>query len=152
MSNGPIPDDAHLLRFVPFKEQERDPETGEFRGILGTAFSIRETDHGGLSVTWVEHYGPHGTSGVEIAASAFRDSLLSKKIGGKAYFAAGLAGKTRETATQHNKTIRIVHAPDGPNTGHVELRRFSDDDRRLLDALAMEVFAEHFAVADLQLR
>jgi hypothetical protein len=140
------------MRFVPYKEQERHPETGEFLGILGTAFSIRESDDGGLSVTWVEHYGEHEHSTIEIAATAFRDSLQSKKLGGKAYFAVGLAGMTRSAAAEYNKTIRIVHAPDGANTGHVELRRFSDDDRRLLDALAVEVYSEHIAVADLQLR
>lgn len=140
------------MRFVPYKQQQRDPDTDEFMGILGAAFSVRESDQGGLSLTWIEHYGPHEQSTVEIAASAFRDTLRDKKLGGKAYFAVGLAGLTREAAAQYGKQIRIVHAPDGPNTGHVELHRFSDEDRRLLDALSLEVYVDHLPVAGMTLR
>lgn len=152
LSKQTIPDGDHMMRFVPYKQQQRDPDTDEFMGILGTAFSVRESDKGGLSLTWLEHYGPHERSTVEMAASAFRDTLREKKLGGKSYFAVGLAGLTRTTAAQYDKQIRIVHAPDGPNTGHVELHRFSDEDRRLLDALSLEVYVDHIPVAGMTLR
>jgi len=152
LSKQAIPDGDHMMRFVPYKQQQRDPDTDQFMGILGTAFSVREHDQGGLSLTWVEHYGPNVHSTVETAASAFRDTLQNKKLGGKSYFAIGLAGLTRETAAQYDKQIRIVHAPDGPNTGHVELHRFSDEDRRLLDALSLEVYVDHVPVAGMNLR
>jgi hypothetical protein len=139
------------MRFVPYKQQVRDPETDAFKGIVNTAFSVRPNDKGGLSLTWVEHYGEKSAATYNVAASAFRDSLESKKLPGKAYFAIGSAGQTRTTASDHGKRIRLVHAPDGPNTGHVELRRFDDEDRRLLDALALDVYSEHVAVADLHL-
>jgi hypothetical protein len=139
------------MRFVPYKQQLRDPETDEFKGIVNTAFAIRPTDKGGLSLTWVEHYGAKSAATYNIAASAFRDSLESKKLPIKAYFAVGQAGGARATSASHGKKIRLVHAPDGPNTGHVELRRFTDEDRQLLDTLAREVFTEHVAVIGLTL-
>lgn len=140
------------MRFVPRGQQIRDPEDEScFKGILGAAFSVRPDDKGGLSLTWVEHYGAKCAATYSVAASKFRDSLKSKKLGAKAYLAIGNAGSTRGTAANYGKQIRLVHAPDGPNTGHVELRRFSDEDRALLDALALEVFTEHVAVAGLTL-
>lgn len=139
------------MRHVPYGQQVRDPDDDSFKGIVGSAFSIRPSDEGGLSLTWVEHYGPKSLPTYSDAASKFRDSLKSKKLGAKAYFAIGQAGHTRETAAIYGKSVRLVHAPDGPNTGHVELRRFTDKDRRLLDALAIDVFTEHVAVRELAL-
>jgi len=139
------------MRYVPFGRQVRDPDTGEFIGITNKAFEIRAADKGHLSLTWVEYYGDKSAETLGIAASAFRDSLDDKKLATKAYFAIGQAGLTRETANAHGKAIRIVHAPDGPNEGHVELRRFSDDDVKLLEALALDVYSEHVAVKDLKL-
>lgn len=137
------------MRFVPYKQQVRDPETDEFLGIANTAFSIRESDQGGLSLTWVEHYGPKCQATYKVAATAFAGSLQSKKLPQKAYFAVGNAGATRSVAREYGKKIRLVHAPDGPNTGHVEVHRFSDEDRRLLDALAIHVYQEHVSVLSL---
>lgn len=102
-------------------------------------------------MTWVEHYGAKCPDTIAAAAIAFRGTLLKKKLPTKAYFAIGAAGDTRSKCAEHGKKIRLVHAPDGTNTGHVEIRRFTDDDRRLLDALALEVFAEHVAVSDIDL-
>lgn len=146
-----ISDAAHLMRFVPYKQQVRDAETDAFKGIVNTAFSIRPEDKGGLSLTWVEHYGPKSIATYEVAATAFRESLPSKKLGAKSYFAIGNVGETRQVCKDHGKQVRLVPAPDGPNTGHIELHRFSDEDRSLLDALAIDVFCEHVAVASLTL-
>jgi hypothetical protein len=146
-----VPDGDHLMRYVPYGQQIRDPDDESFKGIVGTAFSVRPSDKGGLSVTWIEHYGPKSLATYSKAASKFRDSQGSKKLGAKAYFAIGEAGAARKMSATYGKKIRLVHAPDGPNTGHVELRRFTDEDRRLLDALALDVFAEHVAVTNLTL-
>lgn len=140
------------MRFVPYKQQLREPVTDQFRGILNTAFRIRPEDKGGLSLTAVEHYGPKSHATYEIAASAFRDSLPSRTIGKKSYFAIGEAGETRKVSAAHGKNVRIVSAPDGSNTGHVELHRFTDEDVQLLDALAIDVFREHVAVCTLNLK
>ncbi|GFZ89578.1 hypothetical protein GCM10019071_19420 [Sphingobium fuliginis] len=140
------------MRLAPYSKQLRDAETNEFLGILDIAFQIRPEDKGGLSCTWVEHYGEKSHATLSVAARAYRDSLPSKKIGNTAYFAMGTAGQVRSKSAEYGKQIRIVHAPDGPNTGHVELHQFSDEDRRLLDALAREVFTEHIAVTELDMR
>lgn len=139
------------MRFVPYKQQLRDPENDSFKGVLNSAFRIRESDDGGLSLTWVEHYGAKSTATYAHAAARFRDSLDSRKLGPKSAFAIGQAGETREVSRSHGKQVRIVHSPDGPNTGHVELRRFTDEDLQLLDTLAIEVYREHVLVADLTL-
>lgn len=137
------------MRFVPLKEQLRNPDTNAFEGILNTAFKIRPCDDGGLSVTWVEHYGAKNQNTYSIAGAAFRDSLNSKKLPKSGYFAIGNVKKCRDTAAIYDKKIRIVVEPEGTNTGHVTIRRFSDEDRSLLDALAIDVFSEHVAVSDL---
>lgn len=144
-----VPDEEHLMRYVPRPQQRRDIETDEFLGILNTAFSIREEDKGGLSVTWVEHYGPNCAATIALGGAAFRDSLPSKKLSKFAYFAIGNAGATRKAGKEYGKKLRLIPAPDGPNTGHVEIHRFNDEDRRLLDALAMEVFVEHVSVVSM---
>lgn len=149
LASDRVPDSDHLMRYVPYGQQVRDADDGSFKGLVGSAFSLRPGDKGGLSLTWVEHYGAKCAATYSVAASKFRDSF--GKLGAKAYFAIGNAGATRETSANYGKQIRLVHAPDGSNTGHVELRRFTDEDRALLDALALEVFAEHIAVAGLSL-
>jgi hypothetical protein len=151
LAKAKVPDFDHLMRFAPMGRQLRDPETHEFKGILGIAFHVWPKDRGGLSTTWVEHYGPkcHATYG--LAASKFRDSLGSKKLPIQGYFAIGQVKQAKEAFIARGKKIRVVHAPDGPNTGHVELRSFSDKDQELLEILAEEVFTEHVAVASLNL-
>lgn len=119
--------------------------------LTSAAFELREDDDGGLSTTWVEHYGPRSIATYGKAASAFRASLPTKRIGAKAIFAIGNAGSARRACASYGKNIRVVPAPEGPNTGHVEIRRFSDDDQRLLDMLANDVFKEHVKVAVLEL-
>jgi hypothetical protein len=146
-----VPDSDHLMRYVPRGQQVRDPDDNSFKGIVGKAFALRPEDKGALSLTWVEHYGAKSCATYSIAASKFRDSFRSKKLGAQGYFAIGQAEATRQTAAKHGKQIRLVHSPDGPNTGHVDLLRFTDDDRTLLDALALDVFTEHVAVATLTL-
>lgn len=138
------------MRFVPYNKQLRNPDNDEFLGILNIAFRLRESDKGGMSLTWIEHYGAKCLDTYGVAAARFRDSLgEGKKLPGKGAFAIGQAGLCRQTAEVYGKQIRLVHAPDGPNTGHVEMHRFTDDDLLLLDALALDVFDEHVLVAQL---
>jgi hypothetical protein len=139
------------MRFVPYGQQLRDPDTDEFKGILGAAFAIRPADEGHISLTWVEFYGEKSLVTYSLAASHFRDSRESKKLQTKAAFAVGSVAETKAMALTFGKTIRVVHAPVENNGGHAELRRFSDEDRALLDALARDVFREHVMVTALTL-
>ena len=138
------------MRYVPYGQQIRDAESESFLGISGKAFVIRASDDGGLSVTWIEHYGEKTSKTIGIAADRFRDSLEKKKLAPKACFAIGIAGQTKAIASQYGKKVRLVHSPDGLNTGHVEVRRFSDEDRALLEAL-VDVFDEHVMISNLEL-
>jgi hypothetical protein len=79
-------------------------------------------------------------------------ALNQKKLGAQGCFAVGNAGQTKAACLARDKKIRLVHAPDGPNTGHVEIRQFSDEDQQLLEILADEVFTEHVFVASLTLK
>lgn len=151
LAKPPILGVHHLMRFVPYSQQIRDSETDAFKGIANIAFTIRPDDDGGLSTTWVEHYGDKSPTTVAVAASHFRETLNSKKLPSKAYFAVGTVSETQEASLAYGKRIRVVSVPDGVNTGHVEIRRFSDEDRRLLDTLAIDVFREHIAVAGMVL-
>ena len=152
LSKVKVPDADHLMRWVRRNQQYRDSETDEFKGILGIAFHIRSDDEGGLSTTWVEHYGPKSLLTYEIAASKFRDSLQSGKLGVQSYFAIGNVGLTKAACLARYKKIRLVHAPDGPNTGHLEIHKFSDEDQELLEILAVDVFTEHVSVISLGLK
>jgi hypothetical protein len=146
-----VPDSDHLMRYVPRGRQLRDPETDAFLGILGSAFNIRDEDRGGLSVTWIEHYGPKSEDTIRLAGTCYRDSLPSGKLNRSACFSIGNAGAIREAGMARRNRLRLIPAPDGPNTGHVEIHRFSDEDKELLDTLAMDVFVEHVPVAQLGL-
>lgn len=110
---------------------------------------LREGDNGSPSVTWIEHYGAKNTTTIKIAASAFEGSLRSKKLPRKSYFSIGSAGSVRENTLKFGKRIRLVHAPDGTNTGHVEIRRFDETESLLLEMLATEVFIEHISVVSI---
>jgi hypothetical protein len=151
MAKAKVADADHLMRFVPKGRQHRDAVTDEFKGILGIAFHIWPKDDGGLSTTWVEHYGPKSLATYSVAASKFRDTLLKKKLPVQGCFAVGNAGQTKAACLARDKKIRFVHAPDGPNTGHVEIRQFSDEDQQLLEILADEIFTDHVFVASLNL-
>jgi hypothetical protein len=144
-----VPDPDHLMRYVPRSRQLRDRETDAFRGVLGSAFNIRDEDKGGLSVTWIEHYGLKSEDTIRLAGTCYRDSLPSRKLNRSACFSIGNADAIREAGMARGKRLRLIPAPDGPNSGHVEIHRFNDQDKELLDALAMDVFVEHVPVAQL---
>ena len=139
------------MRFVPYKQQVRCPDTDAFLGIANIAFSLRLSDDGGLSMQWVEYYGAKSAATYSAAAIDFRDNLPSKRLGPTGYFAIGNVGHSKAVAADAGKQIRIVHEPDGTNMGHASVRRFDDEDRALLDTLAIDVFSEHVAVSSLAL-
>jgi hypothetical protein len=144
-----IPDLDHVMRFVPKQLQIRDSETDEFLGIVADAFRLRAEDDGGLSVTWIEHYGPKSNETYVIAANGFRESRRTKTISKSAYFVVGNIGNAKSVALRYGKKIRVLHDPVEGNSGHAEMRRFTNEDLQLLEALNMEVFVEHVAVSTL---
>lgn len=146
-----IPDDNHVSRFVPYMQQDRDPDTDEFRGLTIAACRLRRTDNGGLSVTWIENFGPYGRQAKHDAAVAFRASLKSRKLPPQAAFAYAEVARIKAAADQFDKSVRVVWDPVEGNQGHAEVRHFTDDDCRLLDLLSTEVFVEPDIVRDMGL-
>lgn len=146
-----IPDDDHVSRFVPKNRQDRDPETDEFRGLTIAACQLRTTDNGGLSVTWIEHFGPYGQQAKRDAAVAYRASLSSGKLPPQAAFAYAEVSRIKAAARQFDKAVRVVWDPVEGNPGHAEVRHFADDDLRLLDLLSTETFIDPDFVREMNL-
>ena len=119
--------------------------------ITPQAMALRGEDQGGLSVTWVEHFGKYGQSSKRSAAIAYREALRTKHIGGEAVFATAQVKFIVNAGQSYGKSVRVVHDPVEGNPGHAEVRRFTDDDIRLLDHLATEIFVVIDKVVDLNL-
>jgi hypothetical protein len=146
----PLPGEDHVSRFVPYNRQHRDAETDEFLGITPGAMELSAEDKGGLSVTWIEHFGAFGRDAKRAAAAAYRESLRSKHIGPKGVFAAAQVNAVLEAGRSFEKQLRVVHDPVLGNPGHSEVRHFTDEDLAILDRLA-EVFSDFDIVSGLRL-
>ncbi|HMI18791.1 MAG TPA: hypothetical protein VK533_04535 [Sphingomonas sp.] len=140
-----------ITRFVPKNKQRRHPITDQFQGISAAGFALRADDKGGLSVTWIEHYGAARPDNLREAAIAFRESQPSKKIGAEGAFACAKVSAVKAKSAAFKKKIRVVVAPVIGNPGHAEVRHFTDDDIELLEALASDVFLDVVRVAALNL-
>jgi hypothetical protein len=147
----PLPGVDHVMRFVPRSKQHWDEETNQFLGLGSGACMLRDDDKGGLSVTWIEHFGAKGAPAKRDAAVAFRSSLPSKKLPAQGLFASAEVNNIIHAGKVHQKKLRVVHDPIPDNTGHSEVRHFTDDDFELLDLLASEIFIEIDFVGDLDL-
>ncbi|MFM1975438.1 MAG: hypothetical protein RL145_284 [Pseudomonadota bacterium] len=145
-----IPDEHHVMRYCQPRLHQLDGE-GRFIAIIPQAFELRPDDGGNLSVTWIEYFGPYDLASKSKAAKAFQSSLTSGKLGKKGVFATAQVKMITETRAHGTKALRVVHDPVPTNLGHAEIRQFSDDDIRLLEYLATEVFAEIDHVKDLGL-
>lgn len=140
----------HVMRHIPATKRWVN-EAGEREGPSPAGFALRPDDKGGLSVTEVEFFGTSSPAARREAASAYRNSLLSKKLGSQSIFAWAKVANIRQAAAVYNKQIRVVHDPVPGNPGHAEIRHFTDDDLDLLDHFAMEVFIKYEVVANMQI-
>jgi hypothetical protein len=146
-----LPNDNHVMRFVPKGRQHRDPDTDEFLGITPQSMELRDEDRGGLSVTWVEYFGKYSRIAKQNAAIAFRESLQTKRIGAEAVFATAKVQEIIDAGRKFSKSVRVVHDPVLGNPGHSEVRHFTNDDLTILDYLATDIFNEFDKVIDLEL-
>ena len=146
-----IPDCDHVSRFVPYSRQNRDAVTDAFLGLTSAACELGPADKGGLSVTWIEHFGVFGHKAKRKAAIAFRASLDSRRLPPQAVFAYAQVRKIKAAAYEYGRLVRVVWDPVAGNDGHCEIRHFADEDLRLLDLLATEVFGEPDLVLEMDL-
>lgn len=144
-----LPSSDHVMRFASRSRRIHDPETDTYLGPSPAAFEIREEDSGGLSVTWIEHFGDNGTQSRAKAAAAYRETLRVKRLPPSAIFAWANVEKIVSAGKEYRKSLRIVHDPVEGNSGHAEIRHFSDDDLDLLDYISSEVFTEYVVVSEM---
>lgn len=147
-----IPEEDHLMRLVPRTRQIRDPDDDSFIGISYSAFRLRDVDEGCLSTTWVEFYGPKTIASISKAGKCVRLSQKSEKIPASAYFAIGQVESLKVASLQYGRRVRVVHAPETCNPGHVEIRQLDDENLELLEVLASQVFCELVPVSSLNLK
>ena len=138
----PLSDDHHVSRFVPYRRQHRDFETNAVLGAFTTAFELRPVDKGGLSVTWVEHFGPLSPKSCAAAANAFKKSTRDRKLSGNALFAIGEVRKIKQATQRSGTPARVVHEPTRRNPAHAAIRRIDKNVVEVLDAMAQQAFAE----------
>ena len=135
-----IPDSDHVLRFLRVRDQFRDLESDELRGVHAAAFEPRPCDKGALSVTWIEYF--QGTSSTPLikAIAAFRKAWgrsLQKPL-----FAKANVGSLKAVCKHAGKPVRVLHEPTTNNRGHAAIRRLQDAESVVFDQLAHDTFAE----------
>jgi len=138
------------MRYVPRSKQFIDDNDNSLGPAPG-AFAIRDEDKGGLSVTEIEHFGDMTAEARALAAAAHRATTRSKKLGPTAIFAWAAIGEVKSAAQGYNKAVRVVHDPVDGNSGHAEIRHFSDDDLDLLDHFATDVFRDFAVVSSMDI-
>lgn len=144
-----LPDPHHVMRFVSRSKRIYDPDTDVYSGPSPAAFAMRDCDRGGLSVTWIEHFGPFGNASRAGAATAHRETLRDKKLPQNAIFAWAQVAEIKRAGDEYRKGVRVVHDPVEGNEGHSEIRHFTDDDLDLLDYMSSEVFCDYAVVKDM---
>ena len=138
------------MRYIPPSKRFID-QNGERLGPSLAGFELREDDWGGLSVTEIEHFGLMSKAARQKAALAFRESLDSKKLSKHGIFARAQILRVKDAALEYGKKVRVVHDPVPGNSGHAQIRHFTDDDLDLLEHFAAQVFKDYEVVADMNL-
>lgn len=135
-----IPDSDHVMRYIAPGRQMRDFETDALVGVFPQAFELRECDHGGLSVTWVEYFGAKSAACCAQASAQISKSF--KKGKEPPVFAVANVGAIKAAGREDGCSIRVSHEPTSNNPAHAAIRRYSNDNKYLLSLLAKEVFVE----------
>ena len=139
MKSQNLPDEHHVVRYVPHSRLDRDPSNDAPRGLLFTAFQRKE-DEEGLSVTWMEYFSGDRKNQIHASVKAIRASNIT--VGAKSGFAIGKVAAIKKTCQEFKSKIRIIHFPELDNKAHSELRQFPRDDQTLLERLATESWSE----------
>jgi hypothetical protein len=134
MAVKPIPDDHHVVRFVPWARLRKD-EDDNVIGVLGIAFRLRDNEEY-LSTTWAEFFDGTFPENIHCAVRAIRASDL--KVTTKSGFAIGQVGQIKSCCSsgKQSHAIRIVHERTDDNPAHAAVRRWPRDNDSLLDLLA----------------
>lgn len=135
----PVPDDENVIRYIRRKHLRRNFDTEEIEGVLSDAFEPRPQDDGKLSVTWIEHFGGRKKSSLNKAIVAFRKSFGTVD---EPIFAISDVNTARAVSAQAGRSIRVLHAKSGKNSGHAVISKFKQTDHEVFQALATLAFCE----------
>lgn len=143
MSQNNIPEEDHIIRYVPWKHVAKDADDNVL-GIMGEAFRRRPGEDG-LSVNWLERADAPAVSKLGKSVQLLTSGL---KIGAKARVAIANVAEFKSVSRRRNAKIRIVHIPVEGNEPHSEVRQFPRDDDELLELLAVEAVSAHYRCSD----
>lgn len=138
MSQPNLPEEDHIVRFVPWQRVRKDADDNAV-GIMGEAFARREGEDG-LSVNWLEKAHTDPAKQLEETVKIFRATM---RVGGKARVAVCNVGKVKGICRRYNAKIRIVHIPKPGNDPHSEVRQLPREDLELHEMLAVEAIKDH---------
>ena len=122
-----LPENSHVLRYVPYSKTLRD-EAGNVVGILGTAFQLRPIE------VYLSGSGALRSS-LKAAVEKVRASDIDVKS--KSAFAYGCVGDIGAACASEGRRIRFVHESADDNTSHAALRGWPADHTALMERLAL---------------
>lgn len=139
MSQNNLPDEDHIVRYVPWKHVAKDADDN-VSGIMGEAFR-RRPEEDGLSVNWLERADAPAASKLKKTVELLTSGL---RIGPKARIAIANVADLKRVCSSRNAKIRIVHIPVEGNEPHSEMRQFPRDNDELLELIAAEAISVHY--------
>lgn len=144
-----IPDEDHVVRYVPYSRQARDADDNLVgNGLLWSALQQRETE-ASVSVNWLEYHDPAGELSKAERLKLVRDDLAAVyPIRPKGLMAIGNVGEIKSVCADAKSPVRVTHEPSGKNLSHAGIRRLPTEQDDLLETLAVEVFADTVLAAE----
>jgi hypothetical protein len=149
--NDALPDEARVVRNVPWKKLLKDENDNLLGGFLPIAFELRQDDASptgfeeSLSVNWLEYFPDPETR--------LRDCIWAMRkvrdLRGKSAFAIAKVGTVKQVCVERGFGVRVVFDPEDNNPSHAGIRRLPPNDLSLMAALAAEAFTEMVMNSDI---
>lgn len=145
MAVNNIPDGHRLVRHVPKRALERDPDDDQLViGVLGNAFTLRK-DEDALSAAESEFYVDVEHSIQPYAAANHFPTFMTVKKNDR--FVVGGVEAIKAACAEFGLSLRVVTDPVPGHDAHASVRRYRDDSQELLDLLAAEAWCEIISLA-----
>ena len=143
----PIPDNDHVVRYVPISRQARDLNGNLMgNGVLYTALQQRK-DESYVSVNWLEFHQGTRTDRLALIRQELSEAFPPKSLG-KALLAIGHVGQIKRACSDAGRPVRVTHEPTRTSPSHAGIRQFPTEEDGLLEALAAEVFIDTMLASD----
>ena len=136
-----IPDEDHVVRYVPISRQARNPDGNLIgNGLVWSALQQRK-DEKTVSVNWLEYHKGSRSNRLKLIKDELAKSFPPKSLS-KALLAIGNVGVIKQACAEADNPVRVAHEPSNNSPSHAGIRRLPTDHDDLLDALAAEVFVD----------